>query len=91
MQLLTAKEAAAFLKIHQDTVKKYYRAGELKGFKVGNRVRFSTIDISDFIQRKYQQEGIRCCTEEKTQAIGGLRSLTMEKQYREALGLTTKS
>ena len=91
MQLLTAKEAAAFLKIHQDTVKKYYRAGELKGFKVGNRVRFSTIDISDLIQRKYQQEGIRCCTEEKTQAIGGLRSLTMEKQYREALGLTTKS
>lgn len=91
MQLLTAKEAAAFLKIHQDTVKKYYRAGELKGFKVGNRVRFSTVDIDDFLQRKYAEEGMSCCTEEKTQVTGGLRSLTMEKQYREALGLTTKS
>ncbi len=43
--LLTSREAAAFLKIHQDTVRKYYRAGELKGFKVGNKLRFRTIDL----------------------------------------------
>ncbi len=91
MQLLTTKEAAAYLKLHECTVKKYYRSGQLKGFKLGNGLRFSTVDVEAFIQQQYPKEDKVCCTKGTTQSFGGLRSLTMERSYKEALGLTTKS
>jgi len=48
-QLLTIKEAAEYLNIHWQTVRKYISEGQLKSVKVGNNVRLTKSEIEKFI------------------------------------------
>ena len=44
-ELLTAKQVAAYLKLHEVTVLSFARKGKLPGFKVGREWRFRADDI----------------------------------------------
>jgi excisionase family DNA binding protein len=44
-EVLTAKEAAAFLRCSPDRVKRHARAGRLRGAKVGRQWRFRRRDL----------------------------------------------
>lgn len=96
---LNIVEAAAFLKIHPVTLSVKAASGEIQGAKIGKRWVFLEIDLVDHIRAQYQVRALQgerketSChsTNAKTLPPGGLKSASVEKQYKEALGLTTKS
>ena len=45
-------KAAAFLKVHPDTVRKYAKEGSIPGVKIGTEWRFSSIALYEFVARK---------------------------------------
>jgi excisionase family DNA binding protein len=53
-ELLTAREVAARLKVHVETVKTWLRSGQMRGYPLGDRsgwrVRASEVDA--FLERK---------------------------------------
>ncbi|MBH8600121.1 helix-turn-helix domain-containing protein [Thermoactinomyces sp. CICC 23799] len=49
-KLLTPKEVAELLQVSEVTVKKWLRAGRLRGFKVNRLWRVSAEDLEDFIK-----------------------------------------
>mgnify|MGYP002367061021 FL=1 len=90
-QILTTREAAEYLKIHPETLRDYTRRGFIKASIFGNKLRFRTIDLDLYFDRQCVQGGDDACyTEEKIQAIGGLRSKSTDEEYNALLGLTTK-
>lgn len=50
--LLTLREAAEVLKIHQDTLKKRARAGEIPAMKIGKYWRFRLSDLDAWLKTK---------------------------------------
>lgn len=46
-EILTSREAAAYLKTSPDTVKRLARAGRLPGVKLGHTWRFRRADLED--------------------------------------------
>lgn len=97
---LNLKEAAAFLKIHPVTLSVKAASGEIQGAKIGKCWVFLEVDLIDLIRAQYksralegEHEGKQIChsTNAKTLVFGGLKSPSLEKQYKEALGLSTKS
>jgi excisionase family DNA binding protein len=48
-QILTIKEVAAYLKVHERTVYRLASKGEIPAFKVGNTWRFRLPDIEHWI------------------------------------------
>ena len=44
--------AAAFLKVHPDTVRKYAKEGSIPGVKIGTDWRFSSIALYEYVARK---------------------------------------
>jgi Helix-turn-helix domain len=92
-------EAAAFLKIHPVTLSVKAASGEIQGAKIGKRWVFLEVDLVSHIRAQYQvralqgdrKEQVCHFTNAKTPLHGGLKSLSVEKQYKEALGLMTKS
>ena len=97
---LDLKEAAAFLKIHPVTLSMKAASGEIQGAKIGRSWVFLELDLIDHIRSKYrmralesEHERIQIChsTNAKIQQFGGLKSPSLEKCYKEALGLATKS
>lgn len=97
---LNLEEAAAFLKIHPVTLSTKAAAGEVLGAKIGRAWVFLEIDLITHIRSKYKvralesdnrKEKLAChSTNAKIPLFGGLKSLSLEKQYNEALGLKTK-
>lgn len=100
IKTLNLEEAAAFLKIHRVTLSVKAASGEIKGAKIGKRWVFLEIDLVDQIRSQYQvralqgegKENEKChFTNAKTPPHGGLKSLSVEKQYKDLLRLPTKS
>jgi excisionase family DNA binding protein len=90
-EVLTAKEAAEFLRVSENTVKAKARAGQLPGAKVGKEWRFRKADLDEWLARggtRYEElvdEGLADATREAI-AAGG-RSYSLE-EARERLGLS---
>ena len=99
MDTFNLQEAAAFLKIHPVTLSMKAASGKIPGSKIGKRWVFLKIDLISHIRAQYQtralqsdRKELRChSTNARTQANGGLRSVSMGEQYKDLLGLRTKS
>lgn len=99
IKTLNLEEAAAFLKIHPVTLSTKAASGEIKGAKIGKRWVFLEVDLVDHIRSQYQVRALqgdgkeKVChfTNAKTPLHGGLKSPSVEKQYKEALGLPQKA
>jgi len=51
-EIMTAKEVAAYLKLHPLTVHKYARAGKIPAFKIGSDWRFHKKHLERWIREK---------------------------------------
>ncbi len=101
LNTMNLKEAATFLKIHPVTLSVKAASGEIQGAKIGKRWVFIEVDLVAHIRSQYQLRALegeherkqKLChfTNAKTPLHGGLKSLSVGKQYKEALGLPTKS
>ena len=58
METLTVEEAAAFLKMHPDTLSAQAKAGEVPAAKMGKRWVFVKADLIEHIRSKYKTEDI---------------------------------
>lgn len=50
--LMTIQEVADFLKVHKETVRRWYRKEGLKGLKHGRTLRFLKEDVLEFLTLK---------------------------------------
>jgi excisionase family DNA binding protein len=50
--LLTLKEAAEFIKVHPETIRRWYLKQGLKGYKKGKTLRFIKEDLLAFLEKK---------------------------------------
>jgi hypothetical protein len=98
MKTLDLHAAAELLHLHPVTLRDKARLGEVPGAKIGKCWVFVDVDLIDYIRAQYpsrvmqgdRQEKTLChSTNAKTRPSGGSKSTTMDKSYREALGLTT--
>jgi excisionase family DNA binding protein len=55
-RLLDAKSVAAILGVHQNTVLKLARSGNLPGFRLGRYWRFRRSDIADWVAKRLPDE-----------------------------------
>ena len=53
--LLTLREAAEVLRLHQRTVREYRRRGELEGRLIGRQWRFRRKDLDAFVESSPQE------------------------------------
>jgi excisionase family DNA binding protein len=53
-EILTVKEVADFLKLHQTTVYKMIKSGELPAFKIGSDWRFRRSRIEEWLASRTQ-------------------------------------
>lgn len=100
METLTRNEAAAFLKIHENTLCNKVACGEIQGAKVGKRWVFLKDDLILFIRSKYQSQSMTqqpikdlSChfTKEKIhQIIGSKLRLPADIAHSKVLGLQKK-
>ena len=99
-QTLNLIEAAEFLKIHPVTLSTKAAAGEIQGAKIGRAWVFLVVDLITYIRSKYKvrallsdnvKESSCHSINAKTHRSGGLKSVLVEKQYKEALGLAQKA
>ena len=49
-ELLTCEEAAAFLRVHERTVGRLLKSGQLRGVKVGRQWRIRRADLEAFVR-----------------------------------------
>ena len=99
LKTMDIDEAAAFLKIHPVTLSVKAASGEVQGAKIGKRWVFLEVDLVSHIRAQYQvralqgdrKEQICHFTNARTRPLGGLKSLSVGEQYKNLLGLTTKS
>ena len=95
---LTLEEAAEFLKIHPVTLSVKAASGEVPAAKIGRAWVFLEIDLITHIRSKYKmralesdngKETLTChSTNARIPLFGGSKSPSVEKQYKEALGLS---
>jgi excisionase family DNA binding protein len=50
-EILTPKELAAYIKVHEATVYRLLKRGEIRGFKIGTCLRFSRPEVDEWIAR----------------------------------------
>jgi len=55
-ELLTLDQAAAYLGLHANTVRRYIREGKLAAFAVGNRYTISTEELGRFVEKRAAEE-----------------------------------
>ena len=100
MKTMGIQEASELLRVHPVTLTKMASSGEIPGAKIGKEWVFIDVDLIDHIRAQYKVRALegeherkqQChSTNAKTPAFGGLKSPSLEKRYKEALGLTTKS
>ena len=96
MKTLNLEEAAAFLHVHPITLQGKAKSGIVPGTKIGRRWVFIEVDLLQHIRSQYspralqgeQMEESEChFINAKTVPIGGSKSLSTDREYREALGL----
>jgi excisionase family DNA binding protein len=56
---LTAQEVAAALRVHVETVRRWLRTGELRGYRFGDKTgyRVKASDLEAFLARRVADEG----------------------------------
>ena len=98
MKTLDLHAAAELLGLHPVTLRGKARRGEIPGAKIGKGWVFVDVDLIDHIRAQYplrvmqgdRQEQTLChSTNAKTRPSGGSNSVTTDRRYKEALGLTT--
>ncbi|MDZ4131564.1 MAG: helix-turn-helix domain-containing protein [Dethiobacteria bacterium] len=57
MEYLTVEEAAAILKVRENTVRDWLKSGKLKGHKIGRIWRLTEEAISEFVEKGETQNG----------------------------------
>ena len=98
MQTLDLKEAAIFLKMSPEGLRRKAAQGKIPGAKPGKRWCFNQDDLAEYLRSHYSYPantswGVdrrTTCHSTREETRGGLISATMEKDYNKALGLTTK-
>jgi len=98
MKTLNLVEAAQFLHVHQTTLQKRARDGDIPGVKIGRAWVFVDVDLLDYLRSQYRRralqgdakEVMKChSTNAKIVPIGGLNSMLTDDEYRKALELPT--
>ena len=51
-RLLTVREVAEWLRVHEKTIYEWAERGKLPCFKIGNRLRFEASDVSRWLQAR---------------------------------------
>lgn len=83
MKTLDLKEAAQFLKLHSEEVRRHAKAGLLPGMKLGKRWGFIEDDLADYMRSLYAQprqalqvghKEIQLCHSQNAVQRGGLVS-----------------
>ncbi|MGV3582856.1 MAG: helix-turn-helix domain-containing protein [Methylophilus sp.] len=100
MKTMGIQEASELLRVHPVTLTKMASSGEIPGAKIGKEWVFIDVDLIDHIRAKYKARALqgehernqqKChSTNAKIPEFGGSKSPSLEKQYREALGLAQK-
>ena len=49
--LMTTEQAAAYLNLHPETVRRLAREGQIRPFKAGNKWRYRQEDLDDYLRR----------------------------------------
>lgn len=102
MNTLTLEEAAVFLKMHPEEVRRRVKLGRLPGAKVGRRWVFLDLDLADYLRSLYQQavtpkriqlseEQSECRSIKEAKRGGSMWCRPAENEYAALLGLTAKS
>ena len=93
---LDLAQAAAFLHVHEQTLLKLARARDVPAAKVGRAWVFIDVDLLTYIRGKYRPQvaqgdlkGVSSCrsTKEKIHTSTGSSCQSVDKLYKEALGL----
>ena len=58
-ELLTLDQAAAYLGLHANTVRRYIREGKLAAFAVGNKYVISTDEMVRFVQKHTDEAALQ--------------------------------
>lgn len=98
---LTLQEAAAFLKLHPEELRRRAKAGQIPGAKVGRAWVFLQQDLADFVRSLYAQprQALRvtlrkeietCHFADATASTGSTFAHPQESEYADLLGLPTK-
>jgi excisionase family DNA binding protein len=96
MKTLNIEQAAQFLGAHRETIRRMAVSGQVPAVKIGRSWRFIEEDLVLYMRSRYagrvtsQGAVIRSKQQwrfTKEMKRGGSASLTMEKEYNEALGL----
>ena len=101
MITLTLLEAAAFLKVHPEELRRRAKAGLIPGAKVGRAWVFLQEDLADYLRSLYsrprqalrvtlRKELEQCHFADVVQSGGSTCSPLPENEYAALLGLTTK-
>lgn len=99
IKTLNIIEAAQFLGAHKETIRRLAAKGEIQAVKIGKGWRFLEEDLVSYMRSQYaarvtSQGAIDRSMEQwrftKEKKRGGSASLTMDKEYSEALGLPIK-
>jgi excisionase family DNA binding protein len=101
MNSLTLLEAAAFLKVHPEELRRRAKAGLIPGAKVGRAWVFLQDDLAAYLRSLYSRprqalrvtlgkEVAACHFADVVQSGGSTSSLQPENEYGALLGLTAK-
>lgn len=99
MQTFSLEQAAEFLGIHKETLRRRAAEGRLPGAKVGKSWRFLEDDLVTYLRSLYPTQASQGVMNHRSKTLWhstketksiGLVSPTMEREYKEALGLATK-
>jgi hypothetical protein len=101
MKTLDLQEAAHFLKMHPEEIRRRAKEGKIPGAKVGRAWVFIDIDLADYVRSLYAQsrqalrvtlgKELESCHSENATQSGGSTSLPQTgSEYANLLGLVTK-
>lgn len=99
MKTLDLTEAAAFLRMHPEEVRRRAKIGLIPGAKAGRAWVFIDDDLADWLRSRYAQgrgevrlrKGVDLCHSTNADRLGGLTSsLQAESEYAGLLGLQTR-
>ena len=100
IKTFTLEEAAAFLKLHPEEVRRRAKCGALPGAKTGKRWVFLDADLAEYVRSLYAQprqalqvtlrKEMECHFANAAVSGGSTSSLQTESEYAALLGLPTR-
>lgn len=86
---LTLEEAAEYLRVSSDTIKRYVEKGELPVYKLDRSVRFKTEDIDNLVRRSFEVllvPGLRAMVSHSVQIQEGVGAWRVIVKFRDTTG-----